>query len=173
MNTTLAGIVSGIQMLPVWRTGQAWYRTKDPRDQRVIQILVAATLLTIIWLGIWKPVSDWRDVQKNRLENARTTLEWMKLNEIRAREVAAAQASEAGDRALLPMITRSAAAAGLALTRVQPEADNAVSITLQNQGFEAVIRWLNQLEQNNGVVVSRVAFDVAGPGRVNAQLRLQ
>ena len=173
MNTTLTRIASSIQTSPAFRAGLAWYRSKDVRDQRVIQGLLTVTLATAIWLGVWKPVSDWRDIQRNRLENARATLEWMQVNESRAREVAAAQANAQGDRALLPMITRSAAAAGLALTRVQPEADNAVSIMLQSQTFDAVVRWLNQLEQNNGIIVSRVAFDAAGPGLVNAQLRLE
>lgn len=173
MNTTFARIISGIRTWPAFRASLFWYRSKDPRDQRVIQCLLTATLLTAVWLGVWKPVSDWRVVQRNRLDNASATLEWMQVNENRAREAAAAQESALGDRALLPMITRSAAASGLALTRLQPEADNAVSLTLQNQAFDAVVRWLNQLEQNNGIVVSRVAFDAAGPGLVNAQLRLE
>jgi len=151
-----------------------WLVGRERSEQRVIVGLAAATVLTVLWLGIWKPVSDWREVEANRFRNAQATLDWMRANEARARELAATRSAQGGERSLMPMITRSAEVQGVQLTRLQPEAGGSVSVVLQAQPFNEVVRWLYQLEQNNGVSVARVAFDAdTNPGFVNAQIRLQ
>jgi len=151
-----------------------WYATRERSEQRIVLALGAVTVLTVLWLGIWKPVSDWREVEHNRFGNAQATLDWMRANEARARELAEVGSTQGGERSLIPLITRSAEVQGLTLTRLQPEASGAVSVVLQAQPFNEVVRWLHQLEQNNGVIVARIAFDAdANPGFVNAQIRLQ
>jgi len=152
-----------------------WYASKDARDRRILQGLAAASMLTLLWLGVWKPVQDWKSVEQNRLGNAQGTVDWMRTNEARAREVAQSrQGSGEGARALLPLVTRSAEGAGLALTRVQPEDGGSVSIILQDQPFNEVVSWLHQIEQNNGVTIERGAFDAtSSPGMINAQIRLR
>ncbi|MGA1677003.1 MAG: type II secretion system protein GspM [Pseudomonadales bacterium] len=152
-----------------------WYLSKEPRDQRILQILALAFLLTLVWLGVWKPIQDWKLVEQNRLGNAQGTVDWMRTNEMRAREVSQARQGEgASGRALLPLVTRSAESAGIALTRVQPDAEGSVSIILQDQSFNEVVRWLHQIEQNNGVTIERGAFDATtASGRINAQIRLR
>jgi general secretion pathway protein M len=168
-------VIGDLTMAKIQQSAPArWYASKDARDQRILQGLAAATLLTVLWLGAWKPIQDWKSVEQNRLENAQGTIDWMRTNEARAREVAQSrQGSGEGARALLPLVTRSAEGAGLALTRVQPEEEGSVSIILQDQPFNDVVRWLHQIEQNNGVTIERGAFDAtSSPGTVNAQIRL-
>ena len=151
-----------------------WLAGRERSEQRIILGLAALTFITVLWLGIWKPVSDWRAVEHNRFSNAQATLDWMRANETRARELARSRSTQSGERSLMPLITRSAEVQGLQLTRLQPEAGGSVSVVLQAQPFNDVVRWLHQLEQNNGITVARVAFDAdANPGFVNAQLRLQ
>ncbi|MBX3707373.1 MAG: type II secretion system protein M [Pseudomonadales bacterium] len=151
-----------------------WLALRERNEQRIIVGLGLVTLVTVLWLGVWKPISDWRTVEHNRYSNAQATLDWMRANEARARERARASATQSQDRSLIPLITRAAEAQGLQLTRLQPEASGAVSVVLQGQPFNDVVRWLHQLEENNGIAVTRVAFDAdARPGFVNAQVRLQ
>ena len=84
------------------------------------------------------------------------------------------QSGGGGQRSLLPTITGTAAAEGLTLSRLQPESNGAVSVVLQAQRFNAMVRWLDGLRENNGVTIQRVSVDAEGqPGYVNAQLRLQ
>ena len=61
-----------------------------PDEQWVIVGLAAVTVIAVLWLGIWKPISDWRDVEHNRYRNAQIALDWMHANEARARELAGA-----------------------------------------------------------------------------------
>jgi type II secretory pathway component PulM len=74
---------------------------------------------------------------------------------------------------LIPIITRSADALGLKLARLQPEAGGVVSVVIQGQPFNDVVRWLAALEENNGVQVDRASIDAGDlSGIVNAQIRL-
>ncbi|MEQ8484102.1 MAG: type II secretion system protein M [Pseudomonadales bacterium] len=150
-----------------------WYAGREPGEQRVIAALALALALTIIWLGIWKPVSDWRATEHNRYQNAQAELDWLRANEARARAVAGSGAGGGGQRALLPVVTRTAEAQGISLNRFQPESSGAISVSVQAQPFNDLLRWLAQLEENNGVSVQRLTVDAEGrPGMVNAQVRL-
>ena len=75
-------------------------------------------------------------------------------------------------RGQIPVITRAAEAQGLALNRLQPDANGVISVVLQKQSFNKIISWVSQLEENNGVLVERANIDSdENPGYVNANLR--
>jgi len=151
-----------------------WLAGRERNEQWVILGLAAVTCIVVLWLGIWKPINDWRDIEHNRYRNAQMTLDWMRANEARAREFSAAGKAGGGARQLIPVITRSAEVQNLQLTRLQPEDSGAVSVVLQSQPFNQVVKWLHQLEQNNSVTVARASFDAeTEPGLVSAQIRLQ
>jgi general secretion pathway protein M len=150
-----------------------WYAGREPDEQRIVIALTCLVAVTVLWAGVWKPISDWRTVQHNRHQNAQADLDWLRANEARARAVAGSGEPTMGPRALLPVITRSAEAQGILVNRVQPEGTGAVSIAIQGQPFNELVSWLHQLEVNNGVTVQRLAVDAEGrPGMVNAQIRL-
>ncbi len=152
-----------------------WYGGREPQEQRVILALVVLVAVALSWLAVWKPISDWRETANNRYENAQAQLDWMKANEERARAVArSAKGKSGGGRSLMPIITRSAQAQGIQVNRLQPESNGVVSVSIQGQPFNDVLRWLHQLEENNGVSVLRLSVDAQDqPGIVNAQIRLQ
>ena len=161
------------QQFPASTIGR-WYYGREPNERSIILTLAVIIAVAILWLGIWKPVSDWRDVADNRYRNAQSTLDWMQANESTARAVAQNRQAAGSRRALLPTITGAAQAHGLTLNRVQPESNGAVSVMLQSQAFNTVLTWLNQLQRENQVVVQRIALDAEDrPGYVNAQIRLQ
>ena len=151
-----------------------WYAGKEASERTVIASLGAATVLVILWLGIWQPISDWRDVEANRYQNAQALIDWLESNEQRARATAKQGSPATTGRKLIPIITRTADAQGLQVNRLQPETNGVVSVVLQAQPFNDVISWLAQLKENNGVTVLRASVDSQGmPGYVNVQVRFQ
>jgi general secretion pathway protein M len=151
-----------------------WYLAREHNEQRVIAALAILIALSVLWLGVWKPISDWRSVAHNQYQNAQLELDWVRANEARARALARSAAAAGSERSLMPIITRSAESQGIQVNRLQPEANGAVSVAIQGQPFNQVLRWLHQLEENNSVSVLRLAVDAEGqPGIVNAQIRLQ
>ncbi|MFU8816861.1 MAG: type II secretion system protein GspM [Pseudomonadales bacterium] len=151
-----------------------WYLGREHNEQRVIAGLAAVIAVAVLWLGVWKPISDWRAVAHNQYQNAQMELDWVRANEARARAMARSTAAAGGERSLLPIITRSAESQGIQVNRLQPEANGVVSVVIQGQPFNQLLRWLHQLEENNNVTVLRLAIDAEGqPGIINAQIRLQ
>lgn len=151
-----------------------WYAGREAKERPIIAGLAAAFVILLLWSLIWKPLSDWRDIASNRYENAQTLHDWMRANEASARRAASVEAQGGStQRSILPMITRAANGQGLTLNRLEPETNGAVSIVVQGQSFNTLLRWLNQLQENNGIYVQRISIDAEGqPGLINAQLRL-
>ncbi len=152
-----------------------WYAGRDANERPVIAGVACLIVIAVLWSVVWKPISDWRDIEANRFENAQALLDWMRANEATARRTVGAVGSQnTPKRSLLPVITRAANGEGIILNRLQPESSGAVSVVVQAQPFNSVLRWLNQMQENNNIVVQRVSLDAEGhPGLVNAQLRLQ
>ncbi len=152
-----------------------WYAGRESREQQIVLALAVLLVVSLLWLAIWKPISDWRETADNRYRNAQAQLDWMMANEARGRAVAQASAGSGGaGRSLLPIITRSAQAQGIQVNRLQPESNGIVSVSIQGQRFNTVLQWLHQLQENNGVTVLRLAVDAEDhPGIVSAQIRLQ
>jgi general secretion pathway protein M len=153
-----------------WR----WYQSREPRERPVIAGLALLVVAALLWLLVWKPVSDWQSVATNRYQNAQETWSWMQANEAQARARSREAASSgASGRSLLPLVTREANGQGIRLNRLQPEADGAVSVVIQAQPFNAVIEWLARLQSAHNVTIQRISVDAEGsPGLVNAQIRM-
>ena len=152
-----------------------WYMGREPQERPIILGLVLLVLGLLVWSVVWKPVSDWREMEANRYQNAQGLWDWVQANESEARSKAGQAASSGGNaqRALLPLITRAANAQGLKLNRLQPECDGAVSVVVQAQSFNKLLIWLDQLNSVHNITVQRIALDAEGqPGLVNAQMRL-
>ncbi len=151
----------------------SWFAAKEPRERLVYGALAATTAVVLLWAGAWKPIADWQSEQTNRHVNAQALLEWMRDNESRVRASVEQGAAEP-NRSILPIVTRAAEAQGLKVGRLQPEADGAVSVTLQGQPFNDLIAWIAALENAEGIAVIRASIDAEeAPGTVNAQLRLR
>ncbi|HEX7036357.1 MAG TPA: type II secretion system protein M [Pseudomonadales bacterium] len=152
-----------------------WYAGREPNEQRVILALAGLIVLTVFWVGLWKPIADWRETAHNRYQNAQAQLDWLRANEERARALSRSTVAggDAG-RSLLPVITRSAQSQNIQVNRLQPEASGIVSVSIQDQPFNDLLRWLHSLQENNGVTVRRMSVDAdERAGIVNAQIRLQ
>ncbi len=149
-----------------------WFYGRERNEQWIIAGLAALVLLAVVWVAVWKPVSDWQVIEKQRQENAQRLLDWMRANEQAARSAAASRPR--GQRPnSVSVIDRAASAHDLTLKRLQPESNGVVSVILQQQSFNQIVSWVSQLEENNGISVERASFDSEdAPGYVNAQLRL-
>ena len=150
-----------------------WYFAKSSSDQLVLAVIAVCVVLLLGWALIWKPVSDWENGARKRFEVNQDSLDYLKSQESTARRAATSARQGGGERQLLPVVSNAARVAGVQLSRFTPEADGSVSVVLQNQPFDEVMRWLHGLENNNQVYVVQAAIDLEDAGRVNARFRLR
>ena len=140
----------------------------SPRE--CLLLLVALPLVALLagwWLG-WVPLRDLRAARETEIAGYRLLAE---------------EASRAGVSPALPdggnaapfasRVTESAAAAGLSLSRLEPEGEG-LRVTIGEAGFAQVILWLSDLEAERNVLVAAVEMDRRPvPGVVSARVLLE
>jgi type II secretory pathway component PulM len=157
--------------------GYRWYAEKSRNDQRVLKLLSLLTLGLGFVLGIWQPVSDFEARQRARASASQGLFEWITLNRNELTR-ASRQSTDGGAASTsgptIADITNSAAEFNIVLSRLQPEADGTVSISVEQQSFDGLIAWIAALEQKQQYVVERGSIDRSVEvGLVNAQFRFR
>ncbi|HYC75150.1 type II secretion system protein GspM [Brevundimonas sp.] len=128
---------------------QAW----DGRTRREQRMLAAMTLLVavvVLWLGVVRPVTGWRDEAARDRARAETDLA-----EVRAALNRLAPAAAGGARAndlqgLEPVVRQTAEAAGLQIITGM-DASGRLGFSTANAPAAAVFGWLAALETTHGV----------------------
>ena len=166
-------IQSLLSQLQQGRLGQ-WYATKSATDRLIIKAVAGLIVATVFYTGIWKPISDYTMNQQTRYVTELTLSEWVALNQGALRNSARqpSQGSRAAP-ALIPSITNAANQNQLKLDRLQPDSDGGVNITLQEQQFDHVLKWLTLLETKQGLSVERLSIDRGDKAsKVSGQVKL-
>ncbi len=149
-----------------------WWGGKAASERLILGVLFGLALLSLAWLALWQPLSAWVAAESARLNQAQALHRWFSANQNQVVGMVARNSSADPNAAIMPVITAAAEVAGLRLSRLQPESTGAVNVTLEQQGFDRMTRWLAQLDQA-GVQVSSVSIDAhRAPGLVNGQVRV-
>lgn len=154
-----------------------WYAEKSRTDQRILKLLLSLTLAVGFLLGIWLPVTEFEARERARASAAQGLFEWISVH--RAELTHASTQTNTGDSTpssgpTIAAITNSAAEFNIVLSRLQPETDGTVSVSVEQQSFNRLIQWIAGLERNQRYVVERGSFDRSSEeGLVNAQFRFR
>ena len=150
-----------------------WYAVKSRSDRIVINALAALFLFSIALLGVWQPIQINNSEQRSRYVNELTLTEWIALNRNQLQSLSNSSTEQSDASSAIARITNAANQSKITLDRLQPESDGSVSISLQNQSFTRVVRWLVQLETQKGLTVSRLGIDKGSKiGEVSGQIRV-
>jgi len=151
-----------------------WWSGLAERERRVLGTGAAALGLIVLYVGAWEPLVSAKRQQHADLQAARALATQL--------ESLAAVASRGGDSAvagagqsLLAIIdqTRRSSPITKPPSRLQPEGDATVRIWLEDVPFDALVRWLDELQTRYGVRVDDADIErESGPGLVNARLTL-
>ncbi len=150
-----------------------WYVTKSPTDQLIIKILVALIAGTITYTAVWKPVSYYNQDQQARYVTELTLYEWIILNQATLSLRATQPISSNNSLALISSTTTAANQNQIKLERLQPTTDGGVSVSLQEQQFDQVLKWLSSLENRQGLILERLSIDRSDKSsKVSGQVKL-
>ena len=143
-----------------------------PRRQR--QASMAAGILVaivVVYIGIWEPVFDYRENAIDRMTTARQNLEWMQQNETAAR--GRLNSGAENEEVSIAKLSTSARQFGFSLQRIQSMPSGGVSIQLQRQPFNPVLRWLEFLNGEYGYRVVNASLNSYAEGLVDARITIQ
>lgn len=132
----------------------AWWRERSLREQRMLLVMFALLAVTLLWLGIYRPVQGALSTARERHQDA-----VMALGEAKASAASLAQLGKTGAAALAgplaPIVSQSANEAGFANATVAPQGDRRVSISIPSARPGPVLSWIAALEAR-GIVVERL-----------------
>lgn len=149
------------QLLPLRRRWQQF----EPREQRALQLLGVAVLLTVLVFGLWLPSHRAAARVQQSYESNRQLLLWMQDNAAQVRRAPAAGGSVLGTANAL------AGSSGLVLTRVEPQGEDGVRVWIERADFNAVAGWLGQLVAQ-GVRIDEAQVERRPEGGVSGRFTL-
>lgn len=155
-----------------------WWRRLQPRERRLLGAGGALAALLLLYALVWLPLT--RQVERLRADVTaqRDELAWLREAAVRlGRHDLRIAAPTPADGASLPtLVDRSARTVGLAraLRQLEPQRNGeAVSVRLEQVGFDEMLRWLEVLAREHGIEVETASIDPReAAGRVDAQLLL-
>ena len=136
------------------------------RERMLLLLVLPLVLLVAGWRLAWVPISDARAAREAEIAGYRMVAEAV------SRAGATPLAAPPDAAPLATRVTTSAEAAGLPLSRLEPEGES-LRVTVAEAGFAQLVRWLADLE-GEGVLVSAVEMDRrTAPGVVSARVLLE
>ena len=132
-----------------------WWRLRSRREQVLLAIMFILAGITLAWLLVIRPLGDPLAAARERHERAVIAL-------ANARAQGAAIARLEGLRtppleaSLQSILAADAAQAGFALSRITPDGDDRVSLSMPSAKPQAFFAWLDRLEAGRGLVVERL-----------------
>lgn len=148
----------------------SWYQGRSLREKRLILVMLALLVVTILWGGIIRPVRDGLESSRERHASAE-----VRLGEVQ-RQVAQVKAIQRGrprapEGPIADAIRTRAEEAGFALSSLEPDGAN-VRIGIATAKPGALLGWIAGLEAD-GLLVDASTITGNGDGTVSATLTLK
>jgi general secretion pathway protein M len=130
------------------------------REQLIVTVLVVVLILALFMVTIYFPLLKKRDEAMLQYQNNAELLGWMVSVAPQAKGL-----SSSGDvatqsaQSMMNTVNQAAQTHQLKLDRVQPEGRNKLRVWLQDVSFDGMMRWLADLQDNSGIVVSSITID--------------
>lgn len=157
---------------------QAAWRSREPREQR---ILIAGGIVCVLLLGwalVWHPLVRAHQDLEARLGARQQDLAFMQQAEAQLKALSQREhkggASRQG-KSLLALADASARDAGLGpkITRIEPLDGKRIRLEYKAADFDVLMAWLSGLRGQYGISAEDISLDrAAGTGQVNARLTL-
>lgn len=150
---------------------RAWFAARSIREQRLLLVMAALAMLTIVWAGIVRPIGDGLSSARERHASA-----VLRLGETRARVDALRDVQRARavplTGSLADAVRAEAAQAGFALASLDEQGGDRVRVSIQSARPGALTAWLARLERL-GILIDAAALTDNGDRTVGATLTLK
>lgn len=145
------------------------YEALSERERRLVLVAVAVAAVAIVYLGVVAPVQSFHDEAVGRYRQQQAQLEWMQLHRGEVPRQTQDSGQQAPTQSLLTLIDSTARQFDLRLASYRSESSGGVSVVVQEQPFNDVLRWMERLASQHGLEVVQASIDAHGAGRVNAR----
>ena len=152
------------------------WRQLQPREQWMLGVGAVAVVLTLLYLLVWEPVQLAAQRAEQQLQAERATAQELERAAALVGAAGPQNRRSSGNASLLTIVDRSLKGSkiGKPASRIQPDGDSRVRVWLEDVSFDALLAWLADLEQHQGVRVGTADIDkTSGQGLVDVRLSLE
>ncbi|WP_052080971.1 type II secretion system protein M [Pseudomonas sp. ML96] len=143
-----------------------------PRDRLALGLLGGFLLLVLLYLLLWRPVSQNLDQAHSYLQQQRALHAYLQEHAPQVRAQQGKPQVSIDPKAMQGLVTASAASQGLNIERLDNQGDGGLQVSLQPTDFARLLRWLISLEEQ-GVRVEEAGLERAEKGLVTTRLLLR
>lgn len=147
------------------------------RERWIVGVGAVVLLFVVLYLAIWEPMTKAHQQRESSLASARSIA--VKLEEAAAKLQASNGRNPAATAgrglSLMAAVDQASKQGSLGKepTRIQPEGDREVRVWFEDVSFDAMVRWLADLQTRYGVAVQTLDVEPQStPGKVNVRLSL-
>ena len=147
-----------------------------PRHGSLLRAAILTLLALALFVFVTRPLAQQHARIERVLAERSAQLAWMReaVPQLQAR-TPAARAAVGGTQegSALAIVERSARAASIAITRMQPEGESGVRISFEQVSFDTLIEWLAALEAGHALRAHTLQLErIEAPGRVSGEVLL-
>ena len=129
----------------------AWWEGRTRREQALLAVMAAAFVAFGLWFGVHRPVAQARDAAAQRYDRALQTQAVVETAAARIRLLERGGSQPVRRAPAAEAVNASAAAAGVTLSRVEPDPAGGVQVAVGGVAPAQLFPWLAALQQDYGV----------------------
>jgi general secretion pathway protein M len=156
---------------------RARFEALQPREQMFVAAAGVVAGLALIYLVLWQPFAIAREQGAHKLEAARALASRIEVvgAQVQGTHPPGSDMVVGPEVSLMSAVDRAAkdGTLGKAPSRIQPDGDKQVRVWVEDVQFDALLRWMDEVQRRYGLRIDGVAVERRPTaGTVNARLSL-
>lgn len=130
-----------------------WYSGLNQRERSMVTILGAMMILLIIFIAVVLPIKKYVNGLNNDVQQLESDLPIV-ASKVQALQTRSGNSTQVTRQSLNQLITNSSKRYGLKFSRIEErKRDEEIQVRLDDVEFDQLLRWVGQLEQQQGLVI--------------------
>jgi len=135
-----------------------WWSDRSERERALLGGLGGLLLLFALYFLVYAPLRSFSDDAYANYRSAAALLDEVEAGAREAETLKARRSRGPGAGSLRSIASSSAASAGVAITRIQPEPGEGLNVWLEDVDAKALYGWIVALDETHGVGVARASI---------------
>ena len=151
---------------------KSWYSGLNMRERNMVLILGIMMVLLILFIAVVLPLKSYMNDLDDRVATAKRDLPEVAAK-VQALQSRSGSQQPSSRQSLNQLITNSSKRYGLKFSRIEErKRDEEIQVRLDDVEFDQLLRWVGQLEQQQGLVIDTLRVsDTDDIGMVDASIK--
>ena len=151
---------------------KSWYSGLNIRERNMVLILGIMMVLLILFIAVVLPLKNYMNDLDDRVATAKRDLPEVAAK-VQALQSRSGSQQPSSRQSLNQLITNSSKRYGLKFSRIEErKRDEEIQVRLDDVEFDQLLRWVGQLEQQQGLVIDTLRVsDTDDIGMVDASIK--